>query len=85
MHKSFPVGIYLLKVNNRNPRTRCEICEVNNKDTRTTLQNDHTQIIHRHVIAGYVVLGLATLFTYIGSLDFSVYGTEINPALEIGD
>ena len=22
----FPVGIYLLKVNNRNTRTRCEIC-----------------------------------------------------------
>ena len=24
--KSFPVGIYLLKVNNRNIRIRCEIC-----------------------------------------------------------
>ena len=23
---AFPVGIYLLKVNNRNTRTRCEIC-----------------------------------------------------------
>ena len=22
----YPVGIYLLKVNNRNTRTRCEIC-----------------------------------------------------------
>ena len=22
----FPAGIYLLKVNNRNTRTRCEIC-----------------------------------------------------------
>ena len=24
--KSNPAGIYLLKVNNRNTRTRCEIC-----------------------------------------------------------
>ena len=24
--RSFSVGIYLLKVNNRNTRTRCEIC-----------------------------------------------------------
>ena len=24
--KYIPVGIYLLKVNNRNTRTRCEIC-----------------------------------------------------------
>ena len=24
--KDFPAGIYLLKVNNRNIRTRCEIC-----------------------------------------------------------
>ena len=39
-----PAGIYLLKVNNRNTRTRCEICskltvkipEQRNKDTRTT-------------------------------------------------
>ena len=23
---TFPVGIYLLKINNRNTRTRCEIC-----------------------------------------------------------
>ena len=23
---AYPVGIYLLKVNNRNTRTRCEIC-----------------------------------------------------------
>ena len=32
-----PVGIYLLKVNNRSTRTRCEICsKLNNKDTKTT-------------------------------------------------
>ena len=26
MDESFPAGIYLLKVNKRNSRTRCEIC-----------------------------------------------------------
>ena len=26
MTEKYPVGIYLLKVNNRNSRTRCEIC-----------------------------------------------------------
>ena len=31
-----PVGIYLLKGNNKNTRTRCEIFKINNKDTRTT-------------------------------------------------
>ena len=32
-----PVGIYLLKANNKNTRTRCEnMFKVNNKDTRTT-------------------------------------------------
>ena len=30
----FQAGIYVLKVNNRNTRTSCEICS--NKDTRTT-------------------------------------------------
>ena len=25
-NKIYPAGIYLLKVNNRNTRTRCEIC-----------------------------------------------------------
>ena len=26
MQKIFPAGIYLLKINNRNSKTRCEIC-----------------------------------------------------------
>ena len=26
--RTFPAGIYLLKVNNRNTRTRCEICSM---------------------------------------------------------
>ena len=39
LHKSsiISAGIYLLKVSNRNPRTRCEMIKVNNKDNiRTT-------------------------------------------------
>ena len=38
---NFPAGIYLLKVNNRNTRTRCEICSklTINKDTRTTYKS----------------------------------------------
>ena len=35
--RSFPAGIYLLKVNNRNTRTRCEICS---KLTIETLEQD---------------------------------------------
>ena len=29
-------GIYMLKVNYRNTRTRCKMFKVNNKDTKTT-------------------------------------------------
>ena len=32
----FPAGIYLLKVNNRNTRIRCEICSKLAIKTRTT-------------------------------------------------
>ena len=36
-YSSIPVGIYLLKVNNRNTRTRCKIySKLKNKDPRTT-------------------------------------------------
>ena len=35
---ALPIGIHLLKVNNRNSATSCEICmfKVNDKDTRPT-------------------------------------------------
>ena len=34
MMSPYPVGIYLLKVNNKNTRTRCEICsKLTKKDT----------------------------------------------------
>ena len=33
--KSNPVGVHLPKVNNRNTRTKCEMFQVNSKDTRT--------------------------------------------------
>ena len=36
--KSFPAGIYLLKVNNRKTRTRCEICS---KSTIKTAERCH--------------------------------------------
>ena len=39
LERSFLVGIYLLKVNNKNTRTRCEICLVNNKDTGVFIVN----------------------------------------------
>ena len=31
----FPVGNYMFKINNRNTRTRCQICSVTIKDTKT--------------------------------------------------
>ena len=37
-NKNYPAGIYLLKVNNRNTRTRCEICS---KLTIKTLERRH--------------------------------------------
>ena len=36
LNKHKPAGIYLLQVNNRNTRTRCDMFKVNNKDTRAT-------------------------------------------------
>ena len=33
---SISAGNYMFKINNRNTRTRCEICSNNNKDTSTT-------------------------------------------------
>ena len=33
---NYPAGIYLLKVNNRNTRTKCDMFKVNNKDTQMT-------------------------------------------------
>ena len=35
---AYPVGMYLLKVNNRNTRTRCEICS---KITTNTSERRH--------------------------------------------
>ena len=51
-----PVGICLLKVNNRNPRTRCEICS---KLTIATPERRHWRrssvsiVNFEHVIAGW--------------------------------
>ena len=51
---TFPAAIYLPKVNNRNTRTRCEICS---KSTLTYFKPCSTVSIvnFEHVIAGWVV------------------------------
>ena len=38
-HTTFPAGLYLFKVNNRNTRTMCEICS---KLQRKTPERHHT-------------------------------------------
>ena len=48
----FPVGIYLLKVNNRNTRTRCEICSKLTIKTYFTLGSSVSIANFEHVIAG---------------------------------
>ena len=49
---SFPVGIYLLKVNNKNTRTRCEICS---KLTIKTPERRSSHWVHSSV--PYFMLG----------------------------
>ena len=45
---SFPDGIYLLKVNNRNTRTRCEIC------SKLRIKTPERRHWRRHVIASWI-------------------------------
>ena len=47
--KKFPAGIYELKVNNKNNRTRCKICS---KLTIETLERQYI-VNSEHVIAGW--------------------------------
>ena len=50
--KCFPAGIYLLKVNNRNTITRCEICSkltIKIPERRVSIVN------FEHVIAGWIL------------------------------
>ena len=41
---SFPAGIYLLKVDNRNTKTRCEICSKITKKTRKRRHGSHSGV-----------------------------------------
>ena len=51
IQKSDPADVYLLKVNNRNTRARCEIC------LKSTIKNQNDTTGHvinfEHVIAGW--------------------------------
>ena len=59
--ETFPAGIYLLKVNNRNSRTRCEICS---KLAITTPERRHWRVFivnFKHIPHLYPVILLLTL------------------------
>ena len=49
--ENFPAGICLLKVNNRNTRTKCEICS-----KLTIKKPERRHVNFEHVIAGWVIL-----------------------------
>ena len=53
LKKGFPAGIYLLKVNNRNIRTRCSIC------SKITIKNNVVNFEHiSHLLLVFVLLTL---------------------------
>ena len=86
MNGSHPVGIYLLKVNNRNTRTRCEMCSkltIKTFDIWTYFTPcSRVSIVNfKHVNAGYVRLILPKQFTeYLSELENISYQ---NPFLYI--
>ena len=56
LHRNFPAGIFLLKVNNRNTRTRCEICSKLTIKTPYFTPCSSVSIVNfEHVIAGWVI------------------------------
>ena len=58
----YPVGNYLLKVNNRNTRARCDMFKVNNKDRRTTsVASFCCLVIFEHISHLVLVFLLLTL------------------------
>ena len=85
----FPAGIYLLKVNNRNTRTRCEICS---KLTINTPERRHSSVSivnFEQVNAGWVCCDqpviIATICIQIYSeSSFSLYkhGCQAHCALQ---
>ena len=79
--KLFPAGIYLLKVNDRNTRTRCEICSKLTIKIPERCHHHFTScssvsiVNFEHVIAGWVLsrvhkLLLVILFRVIASTTF---------------
>ena len=59
-YSPFPAGIYLLKVNNRNTRTKCEICSkltIKTPEQRQsfTLCSSVSIVNLEHVIAGWIM------------------------------
>ena len=65
VHRKFPAGIYLLKVNNRNSRTRCEICsKLTIKIPERSQWRSTVSIVNlEHVMAGWEYK-LTTCFLY---------------------
>ena len=60
----FPVGIYLFKVNNRNTRTRCEICSkltINTPERRQWRRSGVFIVNFEHISHLVLVLLLLTL------------------------
>ena len=57
LERGHPVGIYLLKVNNRNTRARCEICSkltIKTPERRQWPCSSDFIVNFEHVIAGWV-------------------------------
>ena len=61
--RTIPAGIYLLKVNNRNTRIRCEICSklIKTQERHYRSRSGVCIVNFEHVIARWVIL-LSQLF-----------------------
>ena len=78
IRRSFPAGIYLLKVNNRNTKTRCEICS---KLTIKTPERSHWRrssvfiVNFEHISHLALVLLLLTLNVIAGWVGRTMFFT----------
>ena len=78
LRKIFPAGIYLLKVNNRNTRTRCEICSklTIKIPERPYWRRSSVSIVNfEYVTAGWIPeygFSLSCVFLYRGRIKDSV-------------
>ena len=71
--KIVPVGIYLLKANDRNTRTRSEICS---KLTLETPKRRHWLVNFEHVIVDWVIFTVS--FKHIRHINLTVDRVEFN-------